>query len=230
MMKEKLKRRKTTMSNKEKRFYESNIEIRKLEDGSEVIEGYAIVFNSDSRNLGGFIEQIETNALDNTDMSDVVGLFNHDNNLILGRTPKTLKMSVDSKGLRYTITPPDTTAGKDLMKSIKRGDVRGSSFQFSIAKDGDEWIEPAERGQLWERKIKNISKLWDVSPFTTPAYEATHTTIAKRELGMLKDEKEKQENALIQEQKRKQLQFEIEQEQLSKQIEIIKLELNLKED
>ncbi len=224
MMKE--NKLKTIAMNKEKRFFESNIEIRELEDGTEVIEGYAIVFDSDSRNLGGFIEQIESKALDNTDMSDVVGLFNHDNNLILGRTPNTLKMSVDKRGLKYTITPPDTQMAKDLIVSIKRGDVRGSSFQFQIAKDGDTWNEPEEKGMLWERKISDISKLWDVSPVTTPAYEATDTTIAKRDLGLIKDKKEKEANDLIEEQKRNSLLIQIQQEQLEKQLSAISTDLN----
>ena len=216
---------------KEKRFFESKIEVRKLEDGSEVIEGYAIVFNSDSRNMGGFIEQIESNALDKTDMSDVVALFNHDNNIVLGRTPDTLEMSIDKRGLKYTIHPPDTTTAQDLLTSIRRKDVRGSSFQFSIAKNGDEWIEPEEKGKLWERKISNISKLWDVSPVTTPAYEATDTTVAKRELGMVKDEKEKEINEQIEAQKRDKLLFDVQQEQMSKELEIIsnKLKINKEE-
>jgi len=181
------------MNNKERRFFNNDIEVRKLEDGKQVIEGYAIVFDSDSRNLGGFIETIDPGALNETDMSDVVALFNHDNNLILGRTAETLKLSVDKRGLKYTITPPDTQVGNDLVTSIKRKDIRGSSFQFQIAKDGDTWTEPEEKGMLWERRITDISKLWDVSPVTVPAYEATDSTVAKRELGLKRDEKEKKE-------------------------------------
>ncbi|MGV7234746.1 MAG: HK97 family phage prohead protease [Nitrosomonadaceae bacterium] len=178
---------------KERRFYSSDIEVRKMDDGSERIEGYAIVFDSDSRNLGGFIEQIDKRALDNADVSDVVALFNHDNNLVLGRTPGTLSLTIDERGLKYSIEPADTQTTRDLLTSIKRKDIRGSSFQFSVAADGDEWIEPEERGQLWGRRVNKIDKLWDVSPVTIPAYEATDSTIAKRSLGMLKDEKEKRE-------------------------------------
>ena len=216
--------------NKEKRFTSNDIEVRKLDDGTELIEGYAIVFDSDSRNLGGFIEQIDPGALDNTDTSDVVALFNHDNNIVLGRTPATLSLTIDKRGLRYSITPPDTMAAKDLLTSIKRNDIRGSSFQFSIAKDGDKWNEPAERGMLWERKITNISKLWDVSPVTVPAYEATDTTVAKRELGIIKDKKELEDNKAIERQEAQQRAIEVEQEQLEMEIELLKLNFNLTED
>ena len=216
--------------NKEKRFTSNDIEVRKLDDGTELIEGYAIVFDSDSRNLGGFIEQIDPGALDNTDTSDVVALFNHDNNIVLGRTPATLSLTIDKRGLRYSITPPDTMAAKDLLTSIKRNDIRGSSFQFSIAKDGDKWNEPAERGMLWERKITNISKLWDVSPVTVPAYEATDTTVAKRELGIIKDKKELEDNKAIERQEAQQRAIEVEQEQMEMEIELLKLNFNLTED
>ena len=216
--------------NKEKRFTSNDIEVRKLDDGTELIEGYAIVFDSDSRNLGGFIEQIDPGALDNTDTSDVVALFNHDNNIVLGRTPATLSLTIDKRGLRYSITPPDTMAAKDLLTSIKRNDIRGSSFQFSIAKDGDKWNEPAERGMLWERKITNISKLWDVSPVTVPAYEATDTTVAKRELGIIKDKKELEDNKAIERQEAQQRAIEVEQEQMEMEMELLKLNFNLTED
>jgi len=214
---------------KEKRFIE-NIEVRKLDDGSEVIEGYAIVFDSDSRNLGGFIERIDPNALEGADVSDVVALLNHDNNLVLGRTSDTLKLSVDERGLKYTIYPPDTTIAQDTVKSIKRGDIRGSSFQFTVAKGGDVWREPQESGQLWERKIKHIAKLYDVSPVTFPAYEATDTTIAKRELGIMRDKKEKETNDKLEEQKKELALRNRQQEKLKLNLKLAAKLYNIKED
>ena len=131
---------------KETRTFDENIEVRVNDQGQEVISGYAIVFNSESRNLGGFIETIEPRAIQAADVSDVVALFNHDQNLILGRTPSTLNLTIDDRGVKYDIIPPDTTTAKDLMTSIRRGDVRGSSFGFTVKANGDVWEKPKEKG------------------------------------------------------------------------------------
>src|SRR5699024_2124184 len=117
------------------RLLSNDIEIRSIdeEEKQEVIVGYALRFNTYSEDLGGFIETIEPTALDNADMDDVVALINHDRNLVLGRTgSNTLKLEVDEFGLKYTIIPPDTTFAKDLMESMKRGDISQSSFGFTM--------------------------------------------------------------------------------------------------
>ena len=188
---------------KERRISES-IEVRELDDGTEVIEGLAIVFNSESNDLGGFIETIKPGAVRGADRSDVVALFNHDTNIVLGRTDKTLKLTVTKEGLRYRITPPKTQAAQDLLTSIKRGDVRGSSFGFTIARGGDVWEEPKEDGEPWVRTITQFDKIFDVSPVVYPAYSETDTSVAKRELGVLKDKIERDETDKLELEKQKQ--------------------------
>ena len=187
---------------KERRF-NNEIEVRELDDGTKVIAGYAIVFNSESNDLGGFKEVIKPGSLRNADMTDVVALFNHDSNIPLGRVPGTLNLTTTKKGLRYEITPPDTQAARDLITSIERGDVKGSSFGFTIAKDGDEWKEPEDRDGTWMRYIYGFDRIFDVSPVVYPAYSATDTTVAKRELGTMRDKKEREETEQIELEKQK---------------------------
>lgn len=189
---------------KETRTLTEELEVRVNDKGREVIAGYAIVFNSESRNLGGFIETISPDAVRDADVSDVVALFNHDQNLILGRTPSTLTLEVDERGVKYTIDPPDTTAGNDLKVSIKRGDVRGSSFGFTVKEGGDKWDKPKMKGEPWRRTITGFAKIWDVSPVVTPAYIQTDTSVAKRTLGVLKDQEERQESEALELEKSKQ--------------------------
>jgi HK97 family phage prohead protease len=56
--------------------------------------------------------------------SDVRALFNHDPNLLLGRTESgTLRIKEDKAGLRYDVDLPDTVTGRDVQTLIKRGDV-----------------------------------------------------------------------------------------------------------
>jgi hypothetical protein len=140
-----------------------------LVDGvdSPKITGYAAVFNSPSEDMG-FIEKVDPHAFDDTLTDDVRALWNHNPDAVLGRTKSgTLRLSVDAKGLRYEIDPPDTQAARDLMTSMKRGDVDSSSFGF-ITND-EKWdytTSPATRTLL------SVS-LMDVSPVTYPAYSAS---------------------------------------------------------
>ena len=194
----------------ERRVYD-DIEIRSLEDGRKVITGYAIVFDKESRDLGGFTEVIKPEAMEGANVSDVVALFNHDPNIVLGRTEKTLKLIVDEGGVRYEIEPPNTSQANDLMESIARGDIRGSSFGFTIRSNGDKWTKPQTENGLWKRDVTGFDKIYDVSPVVFPAYEATDTSLAKRSLGMEKDkierefEKAQQDKAV--EEARKSLKF-----------------------
>src|SRR5205085_8262677 len=111
---------------------DSSFKVETRADGKKVIVGSAIKYNVMSQNLGWFREQIDASALDNCDMTDVVALFNHDNNIVLGRTISgTLTLEKRSDGLYYTIDPPKSAAS--VIESIERGDVRGSSFAFMIA-------------------------------------------------------------------------------------------------
>lgn len=165
------------MNNIEKRFHKENTQKRKFETRIEAdkeartITGYAAIYNSDSEDLGGFIERMAPSSFDGRLQDDVRVLFNHDNNLVLGRTISgTATLEVDEKGLRYTCQLPDTSYAKDLIELMERGDVTQSSFAFTI--EDESWEERAD-GMLI-RTVKKVGQLYDVSPVTYPAYtEAT---------------------------------------------------------
>ncbi len=163
----------------ERRFFESKPEIRSGEN-SRLVEGYALLFDVESRDLGGFTEIIKKGALDKTNMNEVVARTNHDNALLLAKTPKSLKLEVDDRGLKYSFEAPNTTAGNDLLEQIQREIITQSSFAFSGVTD--KWIEK-DKSSL--REIEHISKIWDVSPVSQPAYE--DTTVAKRSLEEFKE-------------------------------------------
>ena len=134
-----------------------------------VIYGYAAKFGVRSDDLGGWVEVIAPTAFDAhlATNPDVRALFNHDANLILGRTSAgTLKVSKDDVGVGYEIDPPDTTAGRDLVTSMKRGDVSQSSFGF-MCQDAS-WDYDEVKG-IDVRTVKQ-AQLTDVSPVVFPAY------------------------------------------------------------
>lgn len=182
------------MSNLERRYFDGGLEIRadlKKPGGSTVVgvRGYAAKFNVLSENLGGFREQIMPGAFADVLSDDVRALFNHDPNIILGRTVAgTLRVFQDDTGLGYEVEMPDTPQARSLVTSIERGDVSQSSFAFRVARpDGDEWIEDEKTGAI-TRTIKKFARLYDVSPVTYPAYP--DATVGMRALDAWKAERD----------------------------------------
>jgi|GEM_PF-1493119 len=149
-----------------------NVEIRivKGDDDSKHITGHAAVFNKDSVGLC-FIERILPGTFkDSIEKDDVVALFNHDSNIVLGRkSAKTLTVEEDKEGLLFDATLPETYAAKDLHILVDRGDVNGASFGF-ITLD-DKW-ETENEGETLVRILSKV-QLIDVSPATFPAFPDT---------------------------------------------------------
>lgn len=169
----------------ERRFLESTPETAcKIEQRSEgdkkqdVLTGYAIVFGRRSNDLGGFVEEVHKNALDELLASnpDVRATVNHKD--VIGRTSAgTLKLAVDSVGLRYEVVLGQSRPARDVLEAVQRKDVTGSSFSFKLAKNGDKW-EERDGKQL--RTLMKITRLFDVGPVDFPAYE--DTTVALRSM------------------------------------------------
>jgi HK97 family phage prohead protease len=144
-------------------------------DQPTTIQGYAAVFNSPASN-GLWTETLDPHCFDKVLASnpDVRGLWNHNPDHVLGRTTSgTLTLNVDVRGLNYSIDPPDTQCARDLVVSMRRKDVTGSSFGFICARD--QWTDNTD-GTI-TRTILEIEELLDVSPVTYPFYEAANSTV-----------------------------------------------------
>ena len=178
----------------EKRLFD--IETRMEEGETMNVVGHASVYNTMSEDLGGFREIIAPGAFDDVLENDVRALINHDGNLILARTTSgTLKLSTDEKGLKYEFDMPETSYGKDLAISMKRGDVTQSSFAFTV--ENDNW---ETKDGMDVRTITKVKRLFDVSPVTYPAYpDADDLVIAQRGLSVYKEKQErlKEEKDLV---------------------------------
>lgn len=145
-------------------------------DGKAVITGYAAVFYRDGdpdtefELWPGLVERIAPGAFNRAlrERDDARALLNHNPNLLLGRASSgTLRLSVDSVGLRYEIEPPGAQYATDAIESIKRGDLSGSSFAFNA-----KTIEMRSEESRDIRILKDV-ELFDVGPVTYPAYEGT---------------------------------------------------------
>lgn len=146
---------------------------------SRSIRGYAALYGVRSEFMG-FFEEIKPGAFEDAiSKSDIRCLFNHDPNFILGRTPNTLRVWADERGLGYEVDLPDTMLGDTVLSAVRRGDIRQSSFAFTVKED--DWTE-IEKG-VWLRQIISVDALYDVSPVTYPAYP--DTTVASRSLSAL---------------------------------------------
>jgi len=165
-----------------------DVELRVVGEGKEPkkIVGYAARFNKDSEDMG-FIERIAPGAFAKAlDKSDVRALKNHDPNLILGRTAnQTLALLENKIGLKFEVEPPDTATGRDTLAEVKRGDITGASFAFTVAEGGDSWTEKNGR---YLRTITEVDQLFDVGPVTYPAYP--DTAVAARSLEAFKAEQD----------------------------------------
>lgn len=178
---------------KEKEIRSVECRVSALEN-SRTVEGYALLFNTDSTPMGwsgDWVERIAPGALNGVlEKSDVLCLLNHNENRgVLARWRKgegSLTLAVDEKGLLYRFEAPATPLGDELLEGIRRGDISASSFAFTV--EDEEWLKRDEN--TYERVIKRFGQIFDVSPVYRPAYE--DTTVAVRRLNEM-DEQEKRE-------------------------------------
>jgi HK97 family phage prohead protease len=161
----------------------------------KVIGGIAAVINSVT-DLGYFEEVIEQGAFDNalSKEYDIRCLFNHEAELILGRTLSgTCNVFVNADGnLEYTWVPDyENPTHMSVVRSIMRGDITQSSFAFTIKEQ--KWSESTKYGSMGKRTITMIEDLYDVSPVTYPAYADTEADA--RSVVALRDQEREIEEA-----------------------------------
>ena len=166
--------------------------------GKMIIEGYAVVFESETvigdTARGGFYEVIDRNAFTGCNMRDVPLRYNHSDAVpILARTRnKSLQLSIDNKGLKIRAELLNTQDARDMYERIKSGLIDSMSFAFTVA-DGGEQI--TSRNGVPVRRITKFERLFDCSVVDVPAYEATSVYARSIELADGWREAEKQRAA-----------------------------------
>lgn len=175
--------------NKRTSFIETEFRADVTEQDELIVEGYFIRFDSETELYPGVFEQVSPESVDDSlENEDIRSLFNHDDNLVLGRTGNnTLKLRKDEKGLfGQVIINKDDSEAMNAYARIKRGDVVGCSFGF-MPIDQD-YAENGERTDITIRKMR----LFEVSPCVFPAYPQTE--ISARKTDVEKFRKEQLEN------------------------------------
>ena len=173
----------------ERRTFTGSVHTRADGEGMpKEVGGIAAVVNSVT-DLGYFEEVINIGAFDNALAKDydIRCLFNHEADLILGRTKAdTCRVFVNGDGnLEYTWVPDyENPTHMSVVRSIMRGDITQSSFAFTIKEQN--WSESEKYGSMGKRSITMVDTLYDVSPVTYPAYEDTEADA--RSIAQLRDQ------------------------------------------
>ena len=162
---------------KECRSYDFEVRAKKDEKHGAYIEGHPIVYGDKYDCCGMFEETIDEGALDNTDLKDVRLLVNHNTDMIpLARSRNNnenssmqLKVENDGMYIRANLDVEKNNDAKALYSAIERGDITGMSFMFQV--NGEKWDEIDS--DYPKRHITSISKVYEVSAVTFPAYENT---------------------------------------------------------
>ena len=165
------------MTNKEIRAFEFEVRAEHDDEKGDYLTGQAIVYN-EKTNLGWYDEIIADGALADTDLKDVRFLVNHNTDMIpLARsrnnnTNSTMQLEVvpgAGLSIRVNLDTENNAEAKSLYSAVKRGDISGMSFMFTVDKDTWEDVDTEHP----TRTITGISKVFEVSAVTFPAYEAT---------------------------------------------------------
>jgi len=161
------------------------------------LKGYAAIFDTETDIAGLYREKISKGAFSDAiskASADVHALFNHDDNVVLGRMKTgTLRMAEDERGLGVEIDPPDTQDARDLIEKIKRGDIDQMSFAFTMRGGMQSW-DDGQTPPL--RTIQKVGELYDVSVVTRGAYPTTEIGVdaGKRSLEEYRDAQRRKSN------------------------------------
>lgn len=149
----------------------SEVSTRSDDNGSPILEGFFVRYDDVYEVGPGATESIAPGAFTDSIHGDVRALYNHNTDVVLGRTSAgTLQLEDRSEGLwgRITVNPKDSQA-MNVYERIARGDIDGCSFGFDIEKQS---TDVREDGSVhWT--IEKVNPLYEVSPVAFPAYEAT---------------------------------------------------------
>ena len=197
--------------NKEKRAYMCDVQTRTDENHGNILEGIPILYDTETDIGGMWREIIDRGALDQADLKDVRFLVNHDiDSIPLARSRNnnensTMQMTVESDGLhiRVDLDTEGNPRAKELYSAVKRQDISGMSFMFTVKSDRWEDLD----SNYPTRHITELDRIFEVSACTFPAYESSSINARSVETGKasLDSAKEALENARKTEELRKQI-------------------------
>lgn len=137
-----------------------------------------IPYGSESVDLGGFTEVLQPGcfrgSLERGDK--IMSFWGHDDRKPLGNSKNgTLKVKDSPEGLRFEITPPDTSWAADALASISSGVINTCSFGMRVISD------------KWEgNNLRTVvdADLLEISPVSMAAYQSTSVSVRSKKLNL----------------------------------------------
>ena len=128
--------------NKETRAFSFEVRADEDQEHGHFITGRPIVFGQET-DLGFCSERIDPGALDKTDLKDVRFLIGHNTGMIpLARSRNnnensTMQLIPGDEGMdiRVDLDTENNAEARALYSAVKRGDMSGMSFMFTVDKD-----------------------------------------------------------------------------------------------
>ena len=136
---------------------------------------------------------IDAGAVDGeTDLTDVPFLIGHNTSMVpLARSRNnndnsTMQLKRVENGLeiRVDLDTENNLDAKKLYSAVKRGDITGMSFMFTV--DKSMWEDEDSDNPL--RRIMHIAKVFEVSAVAFPAYDQTKLQAAGKDPTLESDE------------------------------------------
>lgn len=170
----------------EQRYVKMNeVTVRSDDEGNPILEGYFVRYDDVYEIAPGATESIARGAFTESITGDVRALYNHNSDIVLGRTSAgTLELKDTDQGLwgRVIINQSDSQA-MDAYARIARGDITGCSFGFEVEKES---TEVKDDGSVhWT--IEKVNPLYEVSPCVFPAYSATSIHAREKDLKEIRE-------------------------------------------
>jgi HK97 family phage prohead protease len=170
------------------RFLTTEIKTRSEDgEGDLFVEGYFAVYGAVYEIWPGATESIRAGAFAESISGDVRALYNHNMDIILGRSSsKTLELKDDNYGLwgRIKINRADTDA-MNAYQRIQRGDITGCSFGFEVEEEETDYRKDGT--VHWT--LTKINPLYEISPCVFPAYQDTTISARQKDFNELQKRK-----------------------------------------
>ena len=156
------------------------------EEHGKHLTGLAIVYGQIIQ-FGWRREVVDEGAVDDkTDLTDVKFLIGHNTSMVpLARSRNnnennTMQLKRVKEGLeiRVNLDTENNQDARTLYSAVKRGDITGMSFMFTV--DKSIWEEEDSDNPL--RRIAHIDKVFEVSAVAFPAYDETSLQAAGKDL------------------------------------------------
>jgi len=172
-------------TNKEVRaFHSDSIELRKAAKASDneqkYVDGIGVVYEKEEMIYDNYYEQVSRDAFKNclSTKPEIKSFFNHNPDYVLSTSTSNpaLQLTDLGDGLFFSSPIPDTSYGRDLEENLKRKNVVGASFTFSVNRDN---VTVDEKG-CYHRTILDAT-IYEVGPVTSPAYLQTQVSLRDRD-------------------------------------------------